>query len=232
MTARPHVRLISDHGELVGEDVCLGCVELSKKIAHLSGELTKLRNEQERAERRDPLDGQVMEVCTFHKRLLSPTWKIVRKKGAYKDVRDRLMDLDAETGQPAFTVRHLQAATVGLSICEWTRQRKIRSASWLFGQTAHVQWMIDEAIGFKRSNGTSALTIVDELGRGGLERLAERCECGHIRLEHEKERPELDLFDPPCAVHGCDCVGWSEALDSRIWRWVAEQEALRAEDVA
>jgi hypothetical protein len=227
VTARAHLHVVREGGEVAAEDVCLGCVELSKKIAHLSGELTKLRNQQEQVERRDPLDGQVLEVCVFHKQLLSPTWKIVRKKGAYNDVRDRLRDVDAETGGPAFTPLHLKAASVGLSINDWARGRSIKSASWLFGKTAHVQWMLDTAVQFKRELGTSALRIVDELGRPGLEKLAASCSCcSHLRLDHERERPELDLWDPPCAVHGCACPGFDD-FDWRVRVRMAELERER-----
>ena len=213
---RPHLHLVDSQTGQVDETVCLGCVELSKKVAHLAGELTKLRNQQLEVERRHPLDAQIMDVCTFHKRLLSPNWKIVRNKGAYKDVGDRLRDIDAETGQPAFSVLHLRAASVGMSMSEWCRSRKIRSASWLFGSTRHVQWMLEEMTAFKQTVGTSALQIVDELGKPGLEKLAARCDCcGHLRLDHERERPELDLWDPPCAVHGCACPGFDD-FDWRV----------------
>jgi hypothetical protein len=229
VNARPTLHLVTEHaGEVAAEDVCLGCVELSKKIAHLSGELTKLRNQQEQVERRDPLDAQIMDVCLFHKRLLSPGWKVVRKRGAYKDVRDRLMDVDAETGRPAFTPLYLKAATVGMSISPWVRDRGIRSASWLFGTTRHVEWMLEEVTEFKRTTGASALSIVDELGRPGLEKLAARCSCcGHLRLDHERERPELDLWDPPCGVHGCACDGFDD-FDWRVERWVAGRERISA----
>lgn len=211
MTARPHLRLIDGEGELIGEH-CLACVEKDKRLAQLARENTLLRNEAEtKIERRHPLDAQIMEVCLFHKSLLSPTWKIVRNRGAYKDVGDRLRDIDAETGEPAFTPTHLRAASVGMSICDWTRSRGLRSASWLFGQTRHVEWMLEVAISFKRDTRTSALQIVDELGRGGLEKLAAKCDCcGHLRLDHEKENPVEELWNPACTVHGCACPGFED----------------------
>lgn len=228
MSARPKLRLVDGHGEMVGEQ-CGACAEKDVRLGQLRRKISELENEAEaRVERRHPLDAQIMEVCVFHKRLLSPRWTIVRNKGAYKDVGDRLRDTDAETGQPAFTVLHLRAASVGMSMCEWTRGRGIKSASWLFGSTRHVQWMLEEAISFKRDTGTSALEIVDELGGPGLAKLAARCDCcGHLRLDHERERPELELFDPPCAVHGCACPGF-EDFAWRVQVRMAELERERA----
>ena len=231
VSQRAHLKLVdTTTGEAT--DACLACVEKDRRLAQLSRKVTELQNLADKIERRHPLDAQIMEVCLFHKQLLSPTWKIVRMRGAYKDVGDRLRDIDAETGEPAWTPLHLRAASVGMSMSEWCRQRGIRSASWLFGSTRHVQWMLEETIGFKRAMGTSALEIVDQLGRPGLEKLAAVCDCcGHLRLDHEKERPELDLFDPPCAVHGCACPGWQD-FDWRVRVRMAELEREREPYVA
>jgi hypothetical protein len=123
------VRLVDREGQLVGEG-CPGCVEHSKTIGKLSRKISELENGK--AEKIHPLDKQIMDVCVFHKQLLSPTWKIVRNKGAYNDVKTCLAYVDAETGRPAYTPRHLKAASVGMSMDEWCREQDVKSASWLF----------------------------------------------------------------------------------------------------
>jgi hypothetical protein len=206
------------------EDACSGCQALLEKVSALKAENTRLKNAEEERLGLAPDAGRIMEVLTFHKRLLSPRWKIVRGKAAWKAVKERLADMDGETNLPAFTVLHLKAASVGVSMDEWNRREKLTSAAWLFAEPDRVQRYIDNSVCFKREFGTSALEIVDRLGRGGFERLADLCDCGHIRLEHEKERPELELWDPPCGVHGCTCPGWQSAPLWEQLKWAAERD--------
>jgi hypothetical protein len=228
VSAHPHgnvVRLVNREGELVGE-ACPGCIQGAKERAQLARKITQLENEK--AEKVHPLDKDIMAVCTFHKQLLSPTWKILRNRGAYNDVKACLGFTDAETGQPAYTPLHLKAASVGMSMDDWCRREGVRSASWLFSDVDRVDRMLQHAITFKRDVGVSALEIVDELGRPGLERLAARCDCcGHLRLDHERENPLEGLWSPPCGVHGCACPGF-EDFDWRVQVRLAEIERGRA----
>lgn len=211
MTARPRLRLIDGHGEYVGE-ACHACIAKDEKLAAQSRELTRLRNEETERLGLAADASSIMVVLTFHKKLFGG--KIVRGKAAWKNVKARFADIDAETGEPAFTVRHLNAASLGLSLSKWHRQHKKTGAAWLFEDPDRVQEHISTCTSFRREVGVSALEIVDELMGPGLAKLAARCECGHLRLDHERERPELDLLDPPCAVHGCSCEGF----DDFVWR--------------
>jgi hypothetical protein len=230
VTAHPHgnvVRLVDREGQLVGEG-CSGCLELAKKISVMAGKITRLENEQTERLGLAADAPLIMDVLQHHKRVLSPRSRIVRGGPAWKNVKARLLDVDAETEKPAFTVLHLKAAIVGLSMSDWHRQRGKVQAAWLFENPDRVQEFIANATSFKRDTGVSALDIVDELGRGGFEKLAARCDCcGHLRLDHERERPELDLWDPPCAVHGCSCPGF-EDFDWRVTVRLAELERERA----
>jgi hypothetical protein len=182
--------------------------------------ITQLENEK--AEKVHPLDKQIMAVCTFHKQLLSPTWKILRNRGAYNDVKACLGFTDAETGQPAYTPLHLKAASVGMSMDDWCRREGVRSASWLFSDVDRVDRMLQHAIRFKRERGMSALELIDELGREGYERLAARCShCGRTRLEHEREPDGQGLFDPLCP--GFDDFDWEVDV------WKRQRDRLAAE---
>lgn len=208
------VRLVDREGQLVGEG-CQGCVRHSKTIASLEGELTKLRNEEDERLGLAPDAGRIMEVLRFHKQMLAPHAKIVRGKAAWKAVKEILAATDAETNRPAFTVLHCKAAIVGLSLSAWHREHKKTSAAFLFSDPDRVQEHIATCVTFKREYGTSALEIVDELGGPGLAKLAVRCTCGHLRLDHERETPELEIWDPPCSVHGCACEGFDD-WDHRV----------------
>jgi uncharacterized small protein (DUF1192 family) len=159
----------------VDTEACAGCVELSKRIAVMAGKITRLENEEQERLGTAADASQIMEVLRFHKQLHGGN--IYRGKAAWKAVKARFADVDAETDEPAFTVLHLRAASMGLKLDEFFGPKRM-GAAWLFHDPDRVQ------------------------------------KCGHLRLDHERERPELDLFDPPCDVHGCCCV----AFDDWDWR--------------
>ncbi len=228
MNARPNLHLV-DTASGVAEEACPGCQRLLKTVATMERENTRLRNAEQERLGLAPDAPQIMEVLVFHKQLLSPRWKIVRGKAAWKAVKERLSEIDAETERPAFTVLHLKAASVGVSMDDWNRRERLTSAAWLFAEPDRVQRYIDNCVTFKRETGVSALEIIDVLGRGGFEILAAPCGCcGHIRAEHEGDRPVEGLWSPPCLVHGCACVGWESDRTWEIARWLAERDRMDA----
>lgn len=212
-----HLLTNAETGET--REACHACVAKDEKLASQARELQRFRNEETERLGLAPDAAQIMEVLTFHRQLLGG--RVIRGKAAWKAVKGRFADIDAETDKPAFTVLHLKAAVVGLSLSRWHREHKKTGAAWLFADPDRVQEFIGACVAFKRTTGESALEIVDELMGPGLVRLAAHCsDCGHMLLDHERQRPELDLWDPPCAVHGCACGGW----DDRDWRdelWLA-----------
>jgi hypothetical protein len=208
----------------VSENVCPNCVELGKELAKKARENTRLRNEEAERLGKASDSKQILDVLTYHKTLHGG--RIYRGKAAWKAVKAMFAVVDAETDRPAFTVDHLRAASLGLKLDDYFGPKRM-GAAWLYADPDRVQKFIGNCVTFKRDTGVSALEIVDELGRPGLERLAARCDCcGHLRLDHERERPELDLWDPPCAVHGCGCPGF-EDFDWRVTVRLAELERER-----
>lgn len=224
----PHLHLVDSHtGEAT--EVCHACMAKDKMLASQARKITLLENAEQERLGLAPDAPQIMEVLQYHKRMLTPRGgRIVRGGPAWKNVKARLMDVDAETEELAFSVLHLKAAVVGLWLSDWHRAHRKVGAAWLFSDPDRVQEFLAPVIAFKRDTGTSALYIIDVLGRPGLEKWAEECDCcGHLRLEHERENPTEELWDPPCAVHGCACPGWSDSLEWRIARWQAERSRER-----
>lgn len=224
MEAARHLHLVNtDTGE--AQQACSGCIALLAKVSTLQGDLTRLRNAEEERLGMAADAGAIMRVLVHHKKLLAPkTGRIIRGKAAWKAVKARLADTDAETGEPAFTELALNAASVGLSLSRWHREHKKTGAAWLFDDPDRVLEFIATCVTFKRDTGTSALEIVDALMGPGLAKLAARCaDCGHTRLDHEKDHPELDLWTPACGVHGCACMGWDDS-NYRAELWLRRQD--------
>jgi hypothetical protein len=223
-----HVRLISDHGELVGEG-CAGCLELTKELTKYARENTRLKNAE--AERLGlAADAPtIRDILQHHKRLF-PGTKIITGKAAWKAVRARLADVD-ENGDRAFTLIALKAAAMGLKLGRTGEfADRPHGAAWLYGDEERVQYWIGRCVMFKREVGVSAMEIVDELGKPGLAKLAARCShCGRMRFEHEHEPDAVGLFDPLCP--GFDDFDWE--ID--VWKRQRDQlaaERAREDDAA
>lgn len=209
MEAARHLHLV-DTASGEATQACSGCQALLEKVSSLKRENTLLKNAEEERTSLTLDSKPVMEVLQFHKRLFGG--QIFKGKAAWKAVQKILQLTDAETGEPAFTVLHLNAASVGLSLSRWHREHRKTGAAFLFADPDRVQEFIATCVEFKRETGTSALEIVDALMGPGLAKLAARCgDCGHTRLDHERDHPELDLWTPPCSVHGCACGGWDDS---------------------
>jgi hypothetical protein len=233
VTARPELTVIhGGTGEVVEEHVCQGCVQHSKTIATLSRKVTTLEKERDEATDRLPDSKVVLDILQFHKQLFPRSRIADGKSPAKTAVRELLKKTEA--GEPMFTPQHLKAAALGL---KWSREgdkaSRPHGAAWLYADEDRTQHFIDVARGFKTQTGVSGITMAAELTRAGYEKLAAVCDCGHIRLDHEKENPAEGLWDPPCAVHGCACPGWSTAPLWEQLRWAAERDREAAmEDVA
>lgn len=230
MTARPNLYVVGkESGEIVGETDAL-ILELNKRIATLAAENTRLKNEAAEREGTGLHAKDIEEVLRFHKQVF-PGGKIVRNGPAWKNVKARLRDVDAETDRPAFTVLSLKAAVVGLSMSGWHREHRKTGAAFLFDNPDRVQEFIGHAVTFKRETGTSGLAIIDELGRGGYERLAALCShCGRTRLEHEREPDGQGLFDPLCP--GFDSFDWEIDVWKRQRDRVAAERAMLEDELA
>lgn len=55
---------------------------------------------------------------------------------------------------------------------------------------------------------------------------ADKCDCGHIRFDHEKEGVLFEEFfyDSPCLVHGCTCLGFDDFFVKQ-GQWEGERNA-------
>jgi hypothetical protein len=222
-----HLHLVDSHGEVHQENVCHGCIELAKKVAHLAGENTKLRKAEEERQASSIGSKQIREVLEFWRPLCMPRAKIVVGSERWQKVKARLADRTIE-GELAYSVLHLKAAVVGAKLSPDHVQNGWLDASTIFRDSTTVDKHLARVTQFKRDTGVSALSITDELMSGRYERLAEVCDCGHIRLDHEKERPAEELWNPPCGMHGCSCPGWSTAPLWEQLRWAAERERTDA----
>lgn len=227
-TAR-HLHVVDHNGEATPQ--CAQCLALLRNLDRQEGiiatkqrEIDELRHTKKDLLSTTELAGDIMDVLKFHKRILSPSAKIHRGGPAWKNVKDRFEDTDAETGFLSFTKKDLLGAVVGLWTVDsedgWYRKHGKIGAKFLFGSADRVEEFLDPVRALDRKIGTSALEIVDELMGEGLAWLAVRCECGHLRLDHERERPELGTVQPPCAVHGCACTGFDD-FTWRSERWLA-----------
>lgn len=227
MEAARHLHLVDVHGEVVNADVCHGCIELSKKVAHLAGENTKLRREEEKRKLETPASKQIVEVLEYWRPLCMPRAKIVVGSERWQKTKARLEDKTIE-GELAYTPLHLKAAVVGAKLSPEHVANGWLDAVTIFRDSTTVDKHIARCVTFKRETGSSALEIVDELMGPGLAKLAARCTCGHLRLDHERENPMLEIWDPPCAVHGCACTGW-DSWEHEIDLWLAQRDRAARE---
>jgi hypothetical protein len=211
-------------------DDCPSCLALEQERRVQRAQMTRLKNELARAMGVEPEAADILEVCEYWRQLVAPRASIVVGQPRYKAVRDRLRDTDARTRERLFNPLKLKAAVVGITLDPWHMapgQRHRRDLDIAFSNSNKVERLIGQAIGFKRRTGTSALALVDELAGDALFWLAERCGCGHIRLEHVRLGPRHDGTQP-CSVAGCGCadMDWFAA---RVDRWERQQQAAGAE---
>lgn len=212
--SKPRLRIVDSEGQLVGED-CPHCRDTELALRVERGKNTRLKNELAQAMAVEPIHEQIVEVLSFWRRTLAPNASIVEGSDNWKAVRARLREKDAETHEQRFDVLRLKAAVVGISLSEWHMakgQSHRRHPATAFGNAGKVDRLIEGAVAFKRQTGSSALTLLDELGSGVLWWLAERCGCGHVRAQHAVQGPTQDLR-LPCDVEGCGCtdMDWFEA---------------------
>lgn len=181
---------------------------MSKKIANLGTENTRLRNEEQERLGLAADAPTIMGILEHHKRLF-PGTKIIRGKAAWKAVKARLAEIEAGPEGPAFTPLDLKAAAVGLKLSRTgARADRPHGAAWLYDDAERVQYFRGVCVTFKREVGTSALAIVDQLGTPALAWLADPCSCGQLRATH--------------LMGWTDCV--FDELHAKVERWAAERE--------
>lgn len=222
MSAHRHLRVIDGHGQVVDE-ASAEVVALERELRAKRRRITELENQLAEQEGRSPEAKQVLEVLEYWRPLCMPRAKIVPKSERWRKTKDRLHDKDLTTGELAYTVLDLKAAVVGAKLSPDHVANGWLDASTIFRDSTTVDKHIARCTTFRRETGVSALEIVDELMGPGLAKLAARCACGHLRLDHERENPAEELFDPPCAVHGCVCEGF-DSFDHEIELWKAQQD--------
>lgn len=188
--------------------------------AAAKGEIKKLRRENAQLMGVEPAHKKIMDVLQFAMPLLVPNGRIVVAGPRWKNVRARLKDRDAETQVLLFTPLHLKAAAVGVTMSEFHMSKlAYRDPESIYADPDRVQKHIQRAVRFRRVYGTSALTLVDELGQQALAWLARRCECGRLWAEHLKDGPTAD-GSQPCPATGCP--HFAESVDDQLERWKAE----------
>lgn len=236
---RPHhLRVVdSETGEVRGD--CPDCRSLELELRGKRGQITRLKNELAQLREVSPERDDVIFVLEAHRELLMPGAKISERSARWGVVEALLKLRDDESGGRLFTALELKAAVVGMSLQPFIKENRwARDLTWgftsqpvaakpgakpgpRFPDPSQVERHMRFAVEFKRRTGTSALTLLDELGGGALWWLAERCECGHLRAEHAVHGPTRDLR-LPCDVEGCGCADM-DWLSAKIDRFMREQ---------
>lgn len=234
-TARPDLRLVDTTTGEVSElpaDVARLQAELEaarqqvgEAEAELRGkrsQITQLRNQLAEMQAVEPEAEQIMDVLEFWRVRCMPGASIVVGSERWQKTRARLRERDAGTKERCYTPLHLKAAVVGARLSEWHVKNKRLDAATLFRDSKTVDDHIGRAVTFKRAYGTSAVTLLDELGSPVFAWLSRRCACGHLWLEHLKGGPGPD-GNQPCDT--CRCPHFGESLDDQVERWKVEHAA-------
>jgi hypothetical protein len=183
---------------------------LSRKLQGAGAQITKLERSLSKALAVEPEAEQILEVLSFWNDFIKQgRCKLVVGSERWQKVRARLREKDVRTGEP-YTVLQLRAAVVGAKLSDFHVKHGYLDAATIFRDATTVDAHIARAVSFKRTYGASALAIVDELASEGLKWLAERCVCGHFRLDHVRKGPTPDLRQP-CSACACEDFDWFTA---------------------
>jgi hypothetical protein len=218
-----------------GRDGCPQCEakdglvdELSSKLNGALSELGKLTKRLARAQGVDPEAEDIRDVLGFWRVRCMPAAKIVVGSERWENVAGLLAMKNAAGGK-CYTPLSLKAAVTGALLSEWHVENRRLDIFAVADKrlVSSIDKHIERAVGFKRRTGVSALTVVDELAGEGVAWLAERCECGHLWIEHLRGGARTD-GSQPCAT--CGCSNFGQSLDERVEQWMREQAAGHGPD--
>ena len=219
MNARPNLHLVVDaNGE--ASERCSGCVDKEAAIERLTnsyeGTIRDLRAQLRAHEPDMQTDQQVQGVLDFWAdRVLEARWWTLRPRF---EPGDPQWKATAAALNKKLDPPYLRTAVVG-ALLEADEARK-------HGRGFRRHWLKPEMvfrIGRVDTHYENALDPrfrwvrlareVPEALRARwweVETEADMCRCGHIRFDHDRPRPLEDVFDPPCAKHGCWCTEFDE----------------------
>lgn len=192
-TTRPDLRLVdTSTGEVSElpdelEKLRQQLAEAESELRAKRSQITLLKNENAALRAIEPDHDDILGVMTFWRSRLVPGASVTTSAKGWKTVRKLLREVDEESGKPRFTPLHLKAAVAGMALDEYTMDRRYRHRRYLenaLSDPGKVDRLIEGAVSFKRRNGVSALTLLDELGAPALSFLADRCSCGGLRMAH------------------------------------------------
>lgn len=202
---------------------------LKTRVASLAGTNTRIKREHAELDAVAPNRDEILEVMAYWRVTICPGAKVTASSKGWRTVKARLAEPDEETGRQ-FTVLELKAAVVGMTLDQWHMDGNHRHRRYLenaFSDAGKVNRLVSKAVSFKRTYGASALTIVDELAGASLVWLAERCSCGHLRLDHVRQGPTPDGRQPCDGQTAHDQSGMPVPCECTDFDWLAAKLEAR-----
>jgi hypothetical protein len=238
MSARPNLHLIVDHNGETTER-CQGCIDKEAAIERLTnsyeGTIRDLRNQLRAHEPDMEIDQQVQGVLDFWAdRVLEARWWTRRPRF---EPGDPQWKATAAALHKKLDPPYLRLAVVGalLEADEARKQGRKFRRHWLKPEMIFRIGRVDthyENAGDPRFEWVRAAREVPVPLRGRWAHVVSQADvcgnCDHLRFDHDRPRPLEGVFDPPCAVHGCDCCAFDES-DVEAWRFLAGRDRLARE---
>lgn len=169
----------------------LGVPELVTLLERSARELNGYRLKCGRLEREldevrvgTPESKQVREVLLYWRPRCMPKAKIVAGSPRWLKVKDRLADVDAETGERAYDVAGLCEAVDGALLSSYHVENGYLDASTIFRDAGTVDQHRARAHGAAASASRDLRDMPPGLRDEWLIWLAEDCGCGHGRVLH------------------------------------------------
>lgn len=223
MSARPDLQLIVNRDTGESAERCEGCIakeaandrltlSYEAKIRDLKNRLAEKMAEEAEA------DDTVLGVLNFwYDRALETRWWSRRPKFEPGDAEWKATRAPLNKH---YTPPDLRRVIDGafLEADEARRRGRTFRRHWLkpsfIFDSARIDTLFEAAFDprFQRVRLARELPEVLRQRYWEVESSADPCACGHIRFDHHKPRPLEDVLDPPCAVPGCHCEAFEEAL--------------------